>query len=68
MLILVCMLMRCLRNSGFDRRYMAEAALTMRDVMSREDEPSFVIKDPRYLTVVRDQSPANIVLWFTMVP
>ena len=50
MLILVCMLMRCLRNSGFDRRYMAEAALAMRDVMSREDEPSFVIKDPRYVT------------------
>ena len=49
MLILVCMLMRCLRNSGFDRRYMAEAALAMRDVMSREDEPSFVIKDPRYM-------------------
>ena len=40
--------MRCLRNSGFYRRYMAEAALAMRDVMSREDEPSFVIKDPRY--------------------
>ena len=49
MLILVCMLMRCLRNSAFDRRYMAEAALAMRDVMSREDEPSFVIKDPRYV-------------------
>ena len=28
---------------------MAEAALAMRDVMSREDEPSFVIKDPRYM-------------------
>ena len=28
---------------------MAEAALAMRDVMSREDEPSFVIKDPRYV-------------------
>ena len=27
---------------------MAEAALAMRDVMSREDEPSFVIKDTRY--------------------
>ena len=26
---------------------MAEAALAMRDVMSREEEPSFVIKDPR---------------------
>ena len=25
---------------------MAEAALAMRDVMSREEEPSFVIKDP----------------------
>ena len=48
MLNLVCMLMRCLRNSGFDRRYMVEAALSMRDVMSREDETSFVIKDPRY--------------------
>ena len=59
MLILVCMLMRCLRNSGFDRRYMAEAALTMRDVMPREDEPSFVIKDPRYLTVVIEQNGDN---------
>ena len=28
---------------------MAEAALAMRDVISREDEPSFVIKDPRYV-------------------
>ena len=28
---------------------MAEAALAMRYVMSREDEPSFVIKDPRYV-------------------
>ena len=28
---------------------MAEAALSMRDVMSREDEPSFVINDPRYV-------------------
>ena len=28
---------------------MAEAALAMRDVMSREGEPSFVIKDPRYV-------------------
>ena len=27
---------------------MVEAALSMRDVMSREDETSFVIKDPRY--------------------
>ena len=26
---------------------MADAALAMRDVMSREEEPSFVIKDPR---------------------
>ena len=25
---------------------MAEAALAMRDVMSREEEPAFVIKDP----------------------
>ena len=25
---------------------MAEAALEMREVMSREEEPSFVIKDP----------------------
>ena len=49
MLILVCTLMRCLRNSGFYKRYMAAAALAMRDVMSREDEPSFVIKDPRYV-------------------
>ena len=49
MLILVCMLMRCLRNSGFDRLYMAEAALAMRDVTSREDETSLVIKDPRYV-------------------
>ena len=29
---------------------MAEAALAMRDVMSREEDPSFVIKDPRYVT------------------
>ena len=28
---------------------MAEAALAMRDVMPREEEPSFVIKDPRYV-------------------
>ena len=28
---------------------MAEAALAIRDVMSREEEPSFVIKDPRYV-------------------
>ena len=28
---------------------MEEAALAMRDVMSREEEPSFVIKDPRYV-------------------
>ena len=28
---------------------MAEAALAMRDVISREEEPSFVIKDPRYV-------------------
>ena len=28
---------------------MAEAALAMRDVMSREEEPSFVIRDPRYV-------------------
>ena len=27
---------------------MAEGALTMRDVMSREEEPSFVIGDPIY--------------------
>ena len=33
MLILVRMLMRCVRNSGFDRPYMAK---------------SFVIRDPRY--------------------
>ena len=45
MLILVRMLMQCLRKSGLDKRHMAETALTMRDVMSREEEPSFVIKD-----------------------
>ena len=28
---------------------MAEAAWAMRDVMSREEEPSFVIKYPRYV-------------------
>ena len=28
---------------------MADAALAMRYVMSREEEPSFVIKDPRYV-------------------
>ena len=49
MLILVRMLMRCLRKSGLDGRHMAEAALAMRDVMSRKEEPSFVIKDPRYV-------------------
>ena len=49
MLILVRMLMRCLRKSGFDRRHMAEAAFAMRDVMAGEEEPSFVIKDPRYV-------------------
>ena len=49
MLILVRMLMQCLRKSGFDRRHMAEAVLAMRDVMTREEEPSFVIKDPRYV-------------------
>ena len=40
MLILVCMLMQCLRNSGFDRRYMAEAAFAMRDV----DEDDLILK------------------------
>ena len=49
MLVLVRMLMRCLRKSGFDRRHMAEAALAIRDVMSREEEPPFVIKDPIYV-------------------
>ena len=49
MLILVRMLKRCLRKSGFDRRHMAEAALAMRDGMSREEEPSFVINYPRYV-------------------
>ena len=34
MLILVLMLMRCMRNSGFDRPYMAK---------------SVVIRDPRYV-------------------
>ena len=29
---------------------MAEAALTMRYVMSRGEEPSFVIREPRYVT------------------
>ena len=28
---------------------MAKAALAMCDVMSREEEPSFVIRDPRYV-------------------
>ena len=49
MLTLVLMLMRCLGKSGFDRRHMAEAAGAMRDVVSREEEPSFVIRDPRYV-------------------
>ena len=49
MLILVLMLIRYLRKSRFDRRHMEEAALAMRDVMSREEEPSFVIRDPRYV-------------------
>ena len=48
MVVLVIMLMRCLRKSGFDRRHMAEAAPGIRDVMSREEEPSFVIRDPIY--------------------
>ena len=44
MLILVLVLMRCQREkSGFDRRPMAEAALTMRDVMSLEEQ-SLVIQ------------------------
>ena len=30
--------MRCLRKSGLDRRHMAEAALVIRDVMSREEQ------------------------------
>ena len=38
---------------------MAEAALAMRDVMSREDEPSFVIKDPRY---VKESTKSTSVL------
>ena len=46
MLIMVLMVMRVLRKTGCDRRHMAEAALAMRDVLSREDEPSFVIRDP----------------------
>ena len=50
MLILVLMLMRCLRKSGFDRRHMAEAALAMRYLMSREEEPSFVIRYIKELT------------------
>ena len=37
------------RNNGFYRRLMAEAALGMRDVMSQEKEPSFVIRDPIYV-------------------
>ena len=45
MLILVCMLMRCLRNSGFDRRQRQPWQCEM----SREEEPSFVINDPRYV-------------------
>ena len=49
MLILILMLMRCLRNSVFDRRHVSEAALAMRDVMSREEEPSFVSKYSRYV-------------------
>ena len=32
---------------GFDGRHMAEAASAMRYVMLREEEPSFVIRDPR---------------------
>ena len=35
-----------LRKSEFDERHMTEAGLAMRDVMSREEEPSFVIRDP----------------------
>ena len=49
MLILILMLMRCVRNSGFDRRYMAEAALAMRYLMSRDEEPSFVIRYQIYV-------------------
>ena len=39
---------------------MAEAALAMRDVMSREDEPSFVINDPRY---VKESTNSTSVLY-----
>ena len=53
------MLMRSLRNGGFDRRYMAETALAMRDVMSREEELSFVIKGPRY---VKESTNSSSVL------
>ena len=60
MLILVRMLMRCWRNSGLDRRHMSEAALAMRDVMSREEEPSFVIKDPRYVKESRSRTVEEV--------
>ena len=59
MLIMVLMLMRCLQNSGFDRRYMAEAAWAMRDLMSREEEPSFVIRDP-----VKESTNCTSMLYF----
>ena len=49
MLILDLMLMRCLRNSGVDKRHITAADLAMEDVMSREEEPSFVIRDPIYV-------------------
>ena len=53
MLILVRVLMRCLRNSGFDRRHVADAALAMRDVRSREEEPSFVIRVVRVSEIIK---------------
>ena len=48
---------------GFDRRHMSEAALSMRDEMSREEEPSFVIKDPIYVKVDKQYFLVAYLQW-----
>ena len=59
MLMLILMLMLCLGKSGCDRRHIVEAALSMRDVTSREEEPSFVIRDPIY---VKESTKCTLLL------
>ena len=61
MLILVCMLMQCLRNSGFDRRYMAEAAFAMRDV----DEDYLILKSFTSQCIGNSQISRTRVHFFT---